>query len=95
MIRKGLNSRSRQKANEYCSEVLIHDNGTIKSQQGYSTQRAWFTKKTDGVASLVADPSPANFTTDTDTHPSECGDHMVNLVFGCRYNRSSFNTRQS
>ena len=39
--------------------------------------------KLDRVAPLVADPSPANSTTDADTHPmSDISDTMVNLVFG-------------
>ena len=47
-----------------------------------------------GVVTLVADPTPANLTTDTDTQPlnvtmhfnyvlSEIGDTMVNLNCGC------------
>ena len=39
--------------------------------------------KIDRVALLVADPHPANSTTDTGTYPLDYGDHMVNLIVGC------------
>ena len=36
----------------------------------------------DKEALLIADPLPANYTTDTGTHPLGYGDHLVNLIYG-------------
>ena len=41
-------------------------------------------EKLDGLVTLVPNSHPANYTTDTDTHPiCDISETIVNLFFGC------------
>ena len=49
----------------------------------------------DRVAMLVANPLPANYTTDTDTNHFCYGDQIVPFIFGCIDKRRTIKTKQS